>query len=462
MMKGKIVFICTALSGMMLASCTSGFNENQIKSSFAVLSDTHVDGLETTTAGKFVSALEQLREEALKLDSDGLDAVLIAGDLVNNPYSSEENYVQVDYFKELYESVFNPVKVPLVYTPGNHDVYREWTERAISEAQNISERLGEEYFLTDQDMDAKRNLECRHCKIDDCDVVCILPVGRNPVVYSPEQLAWFDATLSEITADEPNRFVLVLTHPMVTGTVYGSMLGDYWATEALTPILEKYPQAVIFGGHLHFPLNDPRSIWQGSFTALGCGSVRYMAIENGAYEYMSGKTVMKNSGQFSQGLLVQIDRKGNMRITRMDFFNKSTIGTPWEISHPSKDLSFLKKYTTEKRESANTAPELTEMEVISGDVAEDGTTAISVRFPSGKDDEFVHHYVLTLTSETGEVLREKKYLTDFYLVPETSMMKTIWDEPLASIPAGRYTVTLTAYDSWNLQSNILEQTVTIE
>ena len=53
------------------------------------------------------------------------------------------------------------------------------------------------------------------------------------------------------------------------------------------PILEKYPQAIAFGGHLHFPLNDPRSIWQASFTSFGCGSTRYMAIENGKYEGMT-------------------------------------------------------------------------------------------------------------------------------------------------------------------------------
>jgi len=460
-MKGKSLFF-TALSCTVLVSCVAGFNENQIESSFAVLSDTHIDGLETNTAKKFISALEQLRDEALKNDSDGLDAVLVAGDLVNNPYSSEENYIQVDYFKDLYESVFNPVKVPLVYTPGNHDVYKEWTEMAIGEAQNISERLGEEYFLTDQDLDAKNNLECRHCRVGDCDVVCILPVGRNPVVYSSEQLSWLNATLSEITENNPDRFVLVLTHPMITGTVYGSMLGDYWATEALTPILCKYPQAVIFGGHLHFPLNDPRSIWQGEFTALGCGSVRYMAIENGGYEYMSGKTVMKNSGQFSQGLLVQLDKKGNMRITRMDFFNKSTIGDPWEIRHPGKDLSFLKKYATDSRSSANAAPELTSMEIVKGLVDEEGNTAVSVRFAAGKDDEFVHHYVLILASDAGETLCVKKYLSDFYLFPEPSLMKQEWDENLASLPAGKYIVTLSAFDSWDAMSNTLEQTVTIE
>ena len=89
----------------------------------------------------------------------------------------------------------------------------------------------------------------------------------------------------------PNQYVIVLTHPMIYDTVYGSLLqdtytalGDYWSTKALSSILVGYPQAVTFGGHLHFPLNDPRSIWQGDFTALGCASTSYMAIDNGGYE----------------------------------------------------------------------------------------------------------------------------------------------------------------------------------
>ena len=45
-------------------------------------------------------------------------------------------------------------------------------------------------------------------------------------------------------------------------------------------LMNKYPQAVTFSGHLHFPINDERSIMQTNFTAIGCGSVSYMAIED--------------------------------------------------------------------------------------------------------------------------------------------------------------------------------------
>ena len=129
--------------------------------------------------------------------------------------------------------------------------------------------------------------------------------GDSAVVESRHLFAttktWLDETLAEITEENPDQFVFVLTHPMIEGTVYGSDLGTYWATSDITDILSKYPQVVTFGGHLHFPLNDPRSIMQTTFTSLGCGSVRYMAIENGGYEDMASATTMNDKDEFSQG-----------------------------------------------------------------------------------------------------------------------------------------------------------------
>ena len=49
---------------------------------------------------------------------------------------------------------------------------------------------------------------------------------------------------------------------------------EFNADTRVSDVLAKYPQVVTFSGHLHFPLNDPRSIWQASFTSFGCGSTR--------------------------------------------------------------------------------------------------------------------------------------------------------------------------------------------
>ena len=430
-----------------------GFDAGNIVASFGVLSDVHIEKPDNAPSIKFKSALEQLVSKAAEQDPDGLDAVLFAGDIINNAFSNPANYVQVDWFKAIYESVLDPVKVPMVYTPGNHDVYREWTVNDVKEARNISDRLGDDYFRTDLDNDIRIAKECRHCLVKGVHVLCVFPIGRNPVVYDPEVLQWLDGQLKEITTAQPDRYVLILTHAMITGTVYGSMLGDYWATEALTPVLEKYPQAVTFGGHLHFPLNDPRSIWQGGFTALGTGSVRYMAIEDGQYEFMRSKTVMRDADEFSQGLLLQMDGSGNVRLTRMDFYNTRTIGSPWVLDHPAADLSHLKTYSHTLRREANKAPKFSGFEA----AAADGK--ISLKWAAGTDDEFVHHYQIVITNKDTREVTLKKVLADFYRVDDPSEMKKDWSLDVKGLEKGRYTVEMVAFDSWGASSKPVKKTV---
>lgn len=450
-MKKLSLLISAAALAVLPLRAQDSFDARQIAVSFGVISDVHIDAPDNGTSQKFIKALKQLGSKAEEGDRDGIDAVLMAGDLINNAYSNEKYYVQTDYFKACYESVFKPTGTPLIYTPGNHDTYKWWTAATVDQAKNISRRLGPDYFLTDTDETAREKLECRHCVVGCYHILCIVPIGASPVVYSQEAVEWLDRQLAEITAAEPDRYVLILTHPMIYNTVYGSLLGNYWATSALTSVLEKYPQAVTFGGHLHFPLNDPRSVWQGDFTAFGCGSVRYMAIEDGGYENMSGKTVMKDNGEFSQGLLVQFDVNGNLRATRMDFYNGGTIGEPWTIPAPRKDKSHLKKYSAALRSAANKAPSLSGIDV-SVDVLTAGGLPVSVTFPKGTDDEFVHHYVLDVTSADSLVCR-KKILADFYRTGDPSKMKASWTQALGKFKPGSYKVSLKAYDSWGAESN---------
>ena len=426
------------------------FDENKIVLSLGIVSDVHINSADGMPAQKFVSALQQLRDRAALQDSDGIDGVLVVGDLIDNAYANPENYRQADWFKSLYESVFNPLEVPIVYTIGNHDIYQEYTSNTLTEAKNLSSRFGADWFKTDVDPEARESMECRHCVIGDCHVLCITPVHAAPIVYTAESKAWLDRTLAELTAADPSRYVLVLTHPMIYNTVYGSTLGEYWETSDLTPILDKYPQAITFGGHLHFPLNDPRSIWQGRFTALGTASCRYMAIEAGKYEQMAGNTIMKDCNEYSEGMLLQMDRKGNIRFTRMDFYRKAEIGQPWVLDAPTKDGSHLRKYSHLLRTESNEAPVLSTCKVTIGE-SDAAEKPVSFEFAAGTDDEFVHHYVV-IVKQLRKIVVQKNILSDFYRNPQPETMKKLYSIGLGSLPAGKYEVYVMALDSWGAES----------
>lgn len=426
------------------------FDEKKIVLSLGIMSDVHIDSPDGMPSQKFESALKQLRDKSAESDPDGLDGVLFAGDIINNAYSNPENYRQTEWFKAVYEKVFSPLDVPVAYTVGNHDVYQEFTSEAPKEAKNISRLLGPDWFQADVDDEARESLECRHCVIGDCHILCITPVHAAPVVYTQESKEWLDRTLSQITAADPDRYVLLLTHPMIYGTVYGSELGEYWYTSDLTPVLNKYPQVITFGGHLHFPLNDPRSIWQGKFTALGTASVRYMAIEAGKYEEMAGNTIMKDHNEYSEGLLLQFDRNGNARFTRMDFYRNSTIGEPWVLKAPAKDGSHLQTYSHLRRMAENEAPALSACEVTVG-VSDEAAKPVSFKFAAGTDDEFVHHYIV-MVKQVRKLVVEKKILSDFYRCPDAADMKKEYEVKLGHLAPGKYEVYVTAFDSWGAEA----------
>lgn len=433
------------------------FDESKIALSLAAISDVHIEGSSDAYANKFTSALNQLKVKAAESDANGIDGVMVVGDLIQRA-----EITMAQNFKALYEDVFKPTEVPMIYTIGNHDMNPkyDWTPSTVAQSVAMSNTFGDEYFKTDIDNTMRNNYEARHCVIGGYHILAVTPNGDQPITYSPNVITWLDQQLDAITKTDPNRYVIVLTHPMIYNTIYGSLLGEdggvwtstlpnYWATRVLTGVLEKYPQVVSFHGHLHFPINDPRSLWQGKWTALGCGSTRYMAIEPAGWEGISSTpTVMNDANNFSQGYLVQFDVNGNMRIVKMDFFNNGTIGEPYVMQYPDAAGANLAKYNNMTRKAANQAPTMSTIEA--KDVKDN--EAASVTFAAGKDDEFVHHYVITL-SKGGNVVATKKILADFYLHPNTSEMKSSWTCGFGTLSeSGQYTVTVVAVDSWDAES----------
>ena len=432
------------------------FDPANIVLSLGVVSDVHVKP--QWAADKWKSALQQLKAKALENDPNGMAGVLVVGDLIDEP-----NNNQLSLFKSTLESEIGVTKIPMIYTIGNHDVPNyAWAASMASDVAYMRNMFGDKYFQTDQNQDMRTKYEARHCVIGDYHILTISPNGDSPIAYDPAAVSWLDSQLAAITSAEPDKYVIILTHPMIKNTVYGSRLGEeggiwestlphYWATDALTPVLKKYPQAVVFGGHLHFPLNDPRSVWQGDFSVFGCASVRYMAIENGKYEDMASATTMLDKDDFSQGNLLQFDASGNVRVLRMDFQNRDVIGEPIVSSYPTSDKSHLTKYSHTTRSLANAAPSLSTLNV---DVTDGVATA---KWAAGTDDEFVHHYVLTLRKD-GAVVTTKKILADFYKSAKTSGMRKEWTRSLGSLENGTYELTLDAYDSWDAAAEPLTKT----
>ncbi|MBQ8404347.1 MAG: metallophosphoesterase [Clostridia bacterium] len=441
------------------ATTNPGFDEGDVVFTFGAISDIHLEKNTTYgTEAKFQAALNQLLAFA---DDRGniLDAVAIVGDIC-------ETKEQITTFKNIYEGMNLPGE--LIFTLGNHDQEAKYSEQALT-LKEYKEVLGDAYFGN-----AYNNLDTgdRHYEVNGQHFIVVQPesygseANGDKVTFSSETVAWLDSKLNEITTANPNAYVYVLVHAMIEETCYGSDLevdvyggsnGSYWYTSDLTSTLEKYPQVITFSGHLHFPINDERSIMQNKFTSIGTGSVAYLAIENG-YANVSG-TVPSGAGNTSSGHIVEVDSNGNVRVTRLNFTTGETMGDAWVLNAPTADGSHLKSYTKD-RANNNAAPTMTGATAKVDINTIGGNRIANLTFGAGSDDSFVHHYTIKVTNTTDNtVLKDVKYLSDFWVNtnPE-DMAKSIVFGLGTVIGGNTYKVEIAAVDSWGAKSDVVTTT----
>ena len=104
--------------------------------------------------------------------------------------------------------------------------------------------------------------------------------------------------------------MFVTHHEHNIETVYGSSVYDGWGVPYFKAILNQYPQVVDFSGHSHFPLNDPRSVWQGKFTAIGTGAIYYSEFTvEGLRSYHPA-----DSEQTATCWIVELNDKGDLHL----------------------------------------------------------------------------------------------------------------------------------------------------
>ncbi len=430
-----------------------GFDEDDVVFTFGAISDIHLEKNSSYgTEQKFVNALNQLL--AFTDERGGfLNAVAIVGDVC-------ETKEQISTFKTLYESLNMPGE--LIFGLGNHDQEATYSNQALT-LQDFKDVLGDKYFGNEYNDLAAGN---RYFEIDGQHFIYVQPESYknaqgNRVTFSASTISWLDGKLNEITTANPNAYVYVLVHAMIYDTCYGSTLtyaggadanSSYWFTTDLTDTLSKYPQVMTFSGHLHFPINDERSIMQTAFTSIGTGSVAYLAIEDG-YSNTATATTPADAGATSAGHVVEIDSKGNVRVTRLNFSNGTQMGS-WVLTAPTADGAHLKAYGKDRADT-NQAPSMAgaTAEVALVQIGGSGYGA-NLAFTAGTDDSFVHHYKVKFTNTTDNtVVKEVKLLTDFWVNTNPADMAKSYSYGLGSVISGKsYKVEVIAVDSWGAES----------
>jgi Icc-related predicted phosphoesterase len=84
--------------------------------------------------------------------------------------------------------------------------------------------------------------------------------GVRPNAHNDEVLKFLSSKLANASQRYPQKPIFVFMHVPPLNTCYGSSDSEGWGTDVFLPGLSQYPQTIVFSGHSHFPLGDPRSI----------------------------------------------------------------------------------------------------------------------------------------------------------------------------------------------------------
>lgn len=393
------------------------FDDNNVIMSFATISDTHIQGTNGIPSQKLASVLEQINDKA----NGELDALLISGDLTD--YGLPE---QVTELKRVIDnSKIDLKKTRFIFALGNHEYYNHQLKGAAWEGGYLfKDDFGDEVYkdATDQEIKAGDY----HTVVKGYDFIAVnCTQYEGGVKYANSDIAWLKIQLAQAALNDPGKPIFVTSHPNITGTNLGSNEGSYWTGTDLYRIIKSYPQVIYFCGHLHFPENDERSIWQGDFTTIGVGSTYYCS--NHPTDDNNGNTFIDIVSGFetadaqktSQGLYIEIDKNNNVKITRMDFANKENIKSPWIIPSPKSDKSNLLYYTPKQEAvtQGNTAPVFpADAFVKEISKIDSGNGVYQLKFTQAIDNDMVYSYQISFINKaTGKIIKTISTLSDFYL-----------------------------------------------
>lgn len=391
---------------------------------FVVCSDIHLDGDETQQAAKrFANLFTDMYEYAEGCEYKNLDAVIVAGDFTGG--GAEKEY-------QIYNKIIN--------------------ENKKDETQILTV-LGNHEFIDYRDVDASVGYDVyRKYVNEDVDTDIIIngyhfigvSYDDNGKTFSGKT-DWLDERLANATAEDPDKPIFVYQHPHPALTVYGSA---NWGDVDTRAVLSKYPQVVNFSGHSHYAASDPRSVWQGEFTAVGCGS---LSAFMGNLNYIDGdKDAPGNSGG---AWLVECDVNGNVSMKLYDAENRIFFDN---IDYYLTDLSDTSKRTHnwQKQESLDTAPEFPENVVVTSYVDENGDTIIT--FPEATGYYPAENYKIKVTKNLKTVY-EQTVISEYVRATDDDVSVN-----LGQLPSGKYKVKIVAYSPYAKKGEAIRQTITVE
>lgn len=442
------------------------FDEKNVVLSFGVLSDIHIESGrdDDWSAYRYRKSVET----AYRLSrARRPDLFFYPGDLTQNTCYDPQSLHEIGDFKALTDRYLDP-ETALVFCTGNHDgnlhrsYEKEFTDVFTATAEDVAR-----YYKYDVDMESVYSFSGnRHAVVGGYH---FLSVG----IYK-DYIAYLKPILDELTAKDPLRPIFVAYHFPAADTVYATHYAgsgnDTYDNVAfyedrsgfwdLRRLLDNYPQVILFAGHTHCALENPRAIWQGTFTAIDTASVQ--GLDDNSFINFSRKIPVnaKHAEMFGafEGLLAEVDASSNVRLTCYNA-SRGDVVAVYTIPAPKADRSHLTVYANDRRDRSPAATfpvrDLQMEKTEAGD--------IHVTFTQAEHPDIVWYY--TLRFFDGDRLVQAFDLTSRYFatdgmpkhidavilkdenMPESDNHKSLGAHRLED--GKQYRAELCAYDAWD-------------
>ncbi len=354
---------------------------------FTVSSDVHINENKNSNECRRLAKMFTKSYEIAAADStyNKLDAVCFSGDITDRG-----TLEMFESFKSICDANIRP-GTQLIAVLGNHDfgTYKADTRKVFEEVFG---------YAADSDFN-----------VNGVHIITTAKAGANST-RGISEINLLRSRLAAAKKENPKNPIFVLQHEHIANTVYGSY---NWGEYGLKGLLSCFPQVIDFSGHSHFPINDPRSIWQGGFTALGTGTLSYFELE------VDGK-----DGCFPEGYrtaatmyVVEVDASSSVRIRGYDLISDKFLdGVDYYIPAPSDRSTFA--YNTTNRLSKSENPFFEEGTQLS--TSKNGQDETLVEFAAAKDSQIVHNYRVTVTDSTGKAVYDDFTIAGYFLNPQPS------------------------------------------
>ncbi|NDV47397.1 hypothetical protein D0T49_10100 [Paludibacter sp. 221] len=429
--------------------------------SFAVISDVHFGNSKGEGPMKKVpQALKNLTSQK------PLDAIFVVGDLTES--GDPAQYTQ---FVQVFGDDDNFIKpvTRKVYMLGNHDNYKS-RDNYINGLKPLND--GKAYPL-DQYMVIKGYpfITISQRTGDNTDATT---EANGPKSYPKEVQDTLSSWMARAAAECPGKPIFVFTHVPLKYTCYSSWPGEgdgtswpTWSMKVLNPIVNQYPQAVVFGGHSHFPIGDPRSIHQGVnpesdkknfFTGINTGSTTYSEIHKPSVD--AGIHPEKYD-YVTEGMILTAQPNGDIKIQRYDTYRNKEMHPekPWVLKAPHDGSMFEYADIRDKDDNVNNftlrdglpAPVFAQNAVVT--ISDVSMSSVKVTFPQATDNENVFRYTINIKNTTGSVVKTFSKFSQFYLTVD--MPKTLSVDMTGLKSNTTYTAEIIAYDSYENASTAL-------